>query len=174
MTYSPSHVTPAQAVEALADRIERVLPRARRLAELCGDAADMRGRRPPADPDRTGRRASASGPSRPTEDIALDDARRLVDDELSTARRHMTEATALLLGVVAALDRALAVWEGEPPVHEGAARARAGDAETAGDPRGMPDGSADDGRAGGVSPVARTPLANPGGGPGDAVALERS
>ncbi|WSC31826.1 hypothetical protein OG902_36835 [Streptomyces sp. NBC_01768] len=50
--------------------------------------------------------------SRPTEDAALDEARQLVNTELTTATTHLVKASAYIKGSVAALDRALSVWEG--------------------------------------------------------------
>ena len=51
------------------------------------------------------------GVTRPTEDIALDSARLGVREELRIAESHMIEAAARVVGVRAALDRALADWE---------------------------------------------------------------
>ncbi|MFE6498145.1 hypothetical protein [Streptomyces sp. NPDC057748] len=51
--------------------------------------------------------------SRPTEDAALDEARQLVNAELTTASAHLVKAVAYVKGSVAALDRALSVWEGK-------------------------------------------------------------
>ncbi|WP_459650224.1 DUF7169 domain-containing protein [Kitasatospora sp. Ki12] len=145
MTYSPTHVTPAQRVEDLAAALTRDLAEIPRLFELCDAVSDMRGRRPPADPDGTGRRASA-GPGRPTEDTALDEARQLVTDEQRAAVQHMVKAAAYVKGVRAALDRALSAWEGEPVEShdEGAASADGHDAGDPDEPPGLSDGTDDD------------------------------
>ena len=162
MTYSPSHVTPAQTVEALVAALTRDLANVRRLAELCDAVDGMRGRRPPADPDNIGRRGSV-GPGRPTEDIALDDARLLVIYELTTAVQHITKAAAYAKGTAAALDRALSLWEGEP-VAEGDESASAGHPEDHRVEGDVPHGADGDGGGSAVSRVGGGETGHPGGG----------
>jgi hypothetical protein len=168
MTYSPSHVTPAQRVEELAAKLVCDVADVLRLADLACSVADTRGQRPPVDPDNIGRRGSA-GPGRPTEDIALDDARLLVVHEQTTAVQHMIKAVAYVRGAAAALDRALSEWEGEPYVPEGARYAAGGNTATGGDEDGLPDRAHGDGGGAGIPLVDVSEAGGSGGGSGSRV-----
>ncbi|OSC76479.1 hypothetical protein B5180_01610 [Streptomyces sp. BF-3] len=99
----------------LVDGIRSDLAEMDRLLNIYDDAVTMPGRTPDVDADGTGRKAD-SGPSRPTERAALDEARTALQHELKTGIEHLTRARAYVLGTIAAMDRALTFWEGEEPV----------------------------------------------------------
>lgn len=115
MTYSLEHVKEVQLLTTLADAIRRDLTEMTHLLAAYDDAVTMPGRMPDVDVDGTGRKAT-TGPSRPTERTALDEARAALQHELDTGVEHLTRARAYVLGTTAAMDRALARWEGEEPV----------------------------------------------------------
>lgn len=115
MTYSLDHAKEVQHLTTLLDTLGRDLSEMRQMVSVCGDALDMPGRTPDVDADGTGRKAT-TGPSRPTERIALDDSRAALYRELNTGAQHVIYATAYVRGATAAMDRALARWEGEEPV----------------------------------------------------------
>lgn len=115
MTYSLEHVKEVQHLTTLVDALSRDLAGIRHLLNIYDDAVTMPGRTPDMDADGTGRKAD-SGPSRPTERVALDEARTALQHELDTGIEHLTRARAYVLGTTAAMDRALAFWEGEEPV----------------------------------------------------------
>lgn len=112
MTYSLDHVADDQRLTDRLDTLVREVDELRRLLDMCDAVSDMRGRRPAADPERAGRQAT-HGPSRPTEDLALDHARSLMKAQIPTGITYVTYAIAYVRGVNAAMDRALSVWEGE-------------------------------------------------------------
>ncbi|WP_418952697.1 DUF7169 domain-containing protein [Streptomyces alboviridis] len=114
VTYSLEHVKEVQHLTTLVDAISRDLTEIRHLLNVYDDAVTMPGRTPDVDADGTGRKAD-SGPSRPTERTALDEARVALQQELDTGVAHLTRARAYVLGTTAAMDRALALWEGEEP-----------------------------------------------------------
>jgi hypothetical protein len=64
------------------------------------------------DADGTGRQATR-GPSRPTEDLVLDERRTALQDELKMGAAWVPRAIAMVRGVTASMDRALSSWEGE-------------------------------------------------------------
>ncbi|WP_425841979.1 DUF7169 domain-containing protein [Streptomyces fractus] len=111
--------------------MERDLTECRQFVNAYGDAVTMPGRVPDVDADGTGRQAT-HGPSRPTEATALDERRAALQAELKTGVSQLPYAIAVVRGVTASMDRALARWEGEsvpdpvsggPPIdhHYGAA-----------------------------------------------------
>ncbi|MFI9123832.1 hypothetical protein ACIGW0_31325 [Streptomyces bikiniensis] len=116
MTYSPDQIAQGQRMIELADGLDRDLAEMRQLLAALGDAATMPGRVPDADADGTGRQATR-GPSRPTERIALDDRRLALLTEMHRGAVQLPYAVAVVRGIVASMDRALALWEGEEPVH---------------------------------------------------------
>lgn len=135
MTYSPNHVADGQHLTDLLDTLERDLIDLRQMVSIYDDAVTMPGRSPDVDPDGIGRRATA-GPSRPTENIALDGSRAELLEQLEIGISYTTYAMAYVRGATASMDRALARWEGEEvqepggcnertdgaPLHAGAAR----------------------------------------------------
>lgn len=120
MTYSPDHSTDGQQLAHLMGTLTSDLTEMRQLLSVAEEIHLLPGLRPDVDPDETGRRAT-SGPSRPTERAALDEARLLVDHELKTGTAHLIQAIALVRGTTAALDRAISRWEGEPVTTDGGA-----------------------------------------------------
>lgn len=115
MTYSPNHVADGHQLSHLVYVLTQDVKDLCRLVDICSDVADMPGRRPDVvDAERTGSQAT-TGPSRPTEDIALNSARLLLQSEISTSTAYMIHAITYVRGVTAALDRALSTWEGESP-----------------------------------------------------------
>ena len=113
MTYSFEHATEADHLMARLDMLDRAMSELRQMIAIYGDAMDLPGRRPAVDPERTGRQAT-HGPSRPTEDAALDEARTLMKAEQHQGTTYVTHAIACVRGATAGMDRALAFWEGEP------------------------------------------------------------
>lgn len=113
MTYILEHANEAHWLTKLLDTLEQDMSDLRQMVSVCGDALEMPGRRPDNDPERTGRQAT-HGPSRPTEDIALDEARALMRAQLKIGVTYVSHAVACVRGTTAGMDRALAVWEGEP------------------------------------------------------------
>lgn len=115
MTYSLGHAPDGQRLNDLLDTLLDDVSECRRLLVIYGDAMDLPGRRPAADPDRTGRQAT-HGPSRPTEDIALDGARASMWTAVERGVTRVARATALVRGTSAEMDRALGEWEGDMAV----------------------------------------------------------
>lgn len=111
MTYSLGHVRDDHRLIALLDTLDRDVSGIRRLLDILDDVMDLPGRRPPQDPDRTGRQAT-HGPSRPTEYVALDPARALLTAVVEQGVTRVARATALVRGTAVELDQALANWEG--------------------------------------------------------------
>lgn len=117
MTYSPDHIADGQRMIELADSLDQDLTELRQMIAAYSDAVDMPGRVPDVDADGTGRQAT-HGPSRPTERIALDERRLSLLEELHRGAAVLPYAVAHVRGIVASMDRALALWEGEEPVHD--------------------------------------------------------
>ncbi|WP_420716358.1 DUF7169 domain-containing protein [Streptomyces sp. H27-H1] len=111
VTYGFDH-TSGHPLSQLINRLQRAVDELRQLTAAYDDAKTARSRNPRAAPDETGRSATR-GPSRPTEDIALDSARQALHDELKIGAPYLAAATAYVLGVTASMDRALARWEGD-------------------------------------------------------------
>jgi hypothetical protein len=111
VTYGFDHAS-EQHLSQLIGRLQSALDELRQMAAAYEDATTARSRNPRAAPDETGRSATR-GPSRPTEDIALDDARQALHDELKIGAQYLPFAIAYVLGVTASMDRALCRWEGE-------------------------------------------------------------
>ncbi|WP_455907086.1 DUF7169 domain-containing protein [Streptomyces niveus] len=97
------------------DTLERDLTELRQMVTIFEDAATMPGRRRSATDADEGRRAT-KGPSRPTEDTALDDSRVALQEQMRTGTTYVTQAIALVRGVTASMDRALSQWEGEDEI----------------------------------------------------------
>lgn len=114
MTYSPGHTAGAQRVIDLLDTLEQDMSELRQLVIICGDVMDLPGRGPAADPDNTGRQAT-HGPSRPTEDTALDPGRALLREAVERGVTRVARSVALVRGTTAEIDRAFGTWEGELP-----------------------------------------------------------
>jgi hypothetical protein len=127
VTYSPQHVADGQRLTELLDTLERDLVELRQMVLICDDARTTPGRTR-ADVDGGDGRQAAYGPSRPTETIALDNARDRLKAEQLNGVTYIAHAVACVRGATAGLDRALAFWEGEEPTvkttyggsHEGA------------------------------------------------------
>lgn len=118
VTYSSDHVTDDQRLTALLDTLIQDVSELRHMLIIYGDVMDLPGRRPAADPDRTGRQATHV-PSRPTEDIALDESRQLLRLAVQTGVRSTARAIALVRGTSAEMDRALGKWEGDVSADHG-------------------------------------------------------
>lgn len=114
MTYSLGHVKDDQRLTALLDTLVQDVSELRQMLIIYGDAMDLPGRRPDVDPDRTGRQAT-HGPSRPTEDTALDGSRALMKAAVESGVTRVARAVALVRGSTAEMDRALITWEGGAP-----------------------------------------------------------
>lgn len=113
MTYSPDHVADGQKMADLLTALERDMGELRQLMAAYDDAVSMPGRRQSGvDADGTGRQAT-HGPSRPTEATALDECRIALHAELKNGASQLPYAVAVVRGVSASMDRALARWEGE-------------------------------------------------------------
>lgn len=115
MTYSPLTESSTLQPSHLAHKLITEASHLEQLLLMCDDVKDMRGLRSSGP---SGGRPSG-GVSRPTEDAALDEARQLVNHELATATAHLVNAVAYVKGSVAALDRALSVWEGRAQYGDG-------------------------------------------------------
>ncbi|MGW6949031.1 DUF7169 domain-containing protein [Streptomyces xanthophaeus] len=115
VTYGFDHAS-EQQLSQLVTRLQGAVDELRQMIAAVDDAKTARSRNPRTAPDETGRSATR-GPGRPTEDIALDDARQALHDELKIGAEYLPAAIAYVLGVTASMDRALARWEGEGPVH---------------------------------------------------------
>ncbi|MEV6684412.1 hypothetical protein AB0N28_03550 [Streptomyces sp. NPDC051130] len=115
VTYRFDHASEHQ-LSQLIERLQEALDELRQMSAAYSDATTARSRNPRSAPDETGRSATR-GPSRPTEDIALDDARQALHDELKIGARYLPAAIAYVLGVTASMDRALSRWEGEGALH---------------------------------------------------------
>ncbi|MEU8840278.1 hypothetical protein AB0D97_14255 [Streptomyces roseus] len=111
VTYSSEHAS-GQRLSQLISRLQEAADELRQMSAAYDDALTARGRFPTAGQDETGRSATR-GPSRPTEDIALDAARQALTEELKIGAEYLPTAIAYVLGVTASMDRALARWEGE-------------------------------------------------------------
>lgn len=96
----------------LLDALEREMTELRQFVTAYDDAVAMPGRVPDVDADGTGRQAT-HGPSRPTEATALDGRRVALQAELKIGASQLPYAVAIVRGVTASMDRALARWEGE-------------------------------------------------------------
>ncbi len=118
MTYSPDSVAQGrERLVSLLGALQRDTEELTRMVSVYDDAINMPGRVPEVD-DGTGRRAT-SGPTRPTERTALDESRQALTREFqSDAARMLPYAVAVVRGVIASMDRTLARWEGEEPVHD--------------------------------------------------------
>ncbi|GAA1064727.1 DUF7169 domain-containing protein [Streptomyces asiaticus] len=115
MTYSPNHATDGHQLSHLVTRLKDAVDELEQMVIACGDTLYLPSRRPHADPDGTGRQATRE-PSRPTEDTALDGARLRMHREHDIGTTYITHALAYVMGVTAALDRALSRWEGQAPL----------------------------------------------------------
>jgi hypothetical protein len=115
VTYLFDHAN-EHRLSQLINRLQEAIDELRQLSAAYDDATTARSRNPRTAPDETGRSATR-GPARPTEDIALDDARQALHDELKIGAHYVASATAYVLGVTASMDRALARWEGEEVVY---------------------------------------------------------
>lgn len=113
MTYSPDHAENAARMVCFLDALERAVTEIRQFVTAYGDAVTMPGRRRPGvDADGTGRQAT-HGPNRPTEDTAICERRGALQAELKNGADQLPYAIAVVRGVSASMDRALAHWEGE-------------------------------------------------------------
>lgn len=111
MTYSPDHVTDDHRLTDLLDTLIQDVSDLRQMLLIFGDAMELPRRRPPA--DRSGGRQATHGPSRPTEDLALDESRGQMRTAVAHGVTRIARATALVRGTTAEMDRALGEWEGE-------------------------------------------------------------
>ncbi|MFJ4768505.1 hypothetical protein ACIP88_05210 [Streptomyces uncialis] len=91
--------------------LERDLADLRQMVSVLDDALTSRARRPGLDDADGGRQVTHV--SRPTEALALDEARAVLHAELQNGARWLPYAIAAVRGVTASMDRALAEWEGE-------------------------------------------------------------
>lgn len=114
MTYSPNHVADGHQLSHLVARLRDAVDELDRMVYVCADTLNLPGMTPLSDPDGTGRQATR-GPSRPTEDTAMDPARIQMVAEHHIGTTYIIHAIAYVMGVTAALDRALSRWEGEAP-----------------------------------------------------------
>ncbi|MER7922131.1 hypothetical protein ABTY96_03170 [Streptomyces sp. NPDC096057] len=96
----------------LLDALIEAASEVRQFVNAYGDAQTMPGRVPDVDADGTGRLASRD-PGRPTERTALDERRQALTAELKSGAAQLPYAVAVVRGVSASMDRALARWEGE-------------------------------------------------------------
>jgi hypothetical protein len=93
--------------------LEQAVKELRQFVIAYDDAVTMPGRRRPGvDADGTGRQAT-HGPSRPVEALALDESRAELLAQLKSGAAQLPYAIAVVSGVSASMDRALARWEGE-------------------------------------------------------------
>ncbi|WP_435834271.1 DUF7169 domain-containing protein [Streptomyces chartreusis] len=104
-------------LDALTDAVREL----RQFVTAYDDAVTMPARRQ-AGVDADGGRQATHGPSRPTEACALDECRAALQAELKNGAGQLPYAVAVVLGVSASMDRALARWEGEEatPSQQGA------------------------------------------------------
>lgn len=112
MTYSPDHVADGQRLIEFVAALERGLIELRQMADVYDEAVTMPGRRR-SGVDADGGRQATHGPSRPTEVTALDGRRHALQSELKNGVMWLPRAIAIVQGVTASMDRALAQWEGE-------------------------------------------------------------
>lgn len=126
MTYSLAHAAD-EHLKALLDSLDQDMTELRKMVDVYGDVMDLRGRRPTADPDHTGRQAT-HGPSRPTEDTALDPARSVLTAAVGHGVTRVARAIALVRGTTAEMDRALGTWEGDTPTRARGVHGRTGGA----------------------------------------------
>jgi hypothetical protein len=104
---------------ALLGVLQQDMEEVRHLLTVYDDAVTMPGRRQPG-VDADGGRQATHGPSRPTEACALDERRTALHAELKIGALWLPRAIAIVRGVAASMDRALANWEGADPVPGGA------------------------------------------------------
>ncbi|MFJ3248369.1 hypothetical protein [Streptomyces sp. NPDC086782] len=95
---------------ALLDALQRDVDELRHFLIVYDDAVTMPGRRRLGVDAGGGRQA---GPNRPTETVALDERREALQRELNRGAAWVPRAIAIVRGVTASMDRALADWEGE-------------------------------------------------------------
>ncbi|WP_437109707.1 DUF7169 domain-containing protein [Streptomyces scopuliridis] len=112
VTYSSEHVAYGQRLTQYLDTLQRDLNELRQMVSVLDDALTVPGRHPGADGDGAGRQAT-HGPSRPTERLALDQARECLQRELNNGASYIRYAIAYVRGVTASMDRSLSQWEGE-------------------------------------------------------------
>lgn len=112
MTYSPDHVDSGQHLTDLVTALARDVAELRQFLTAYDDAVTMPGRRR-SGVDADGDRQATHGPSRPTEATALDERRADLQTELKNGALQLPYAIAVVRGVTASMDRALARWEGE-------------------------------------------------------------
>ncbi|WP_431312932.1 DUF7169 domain-containing protein [Streptomyces silvensis] len=113
VTYSPDHVAVGKQTEALLAALNDAISDLRQLVSALEDASTMPARVPDVDTD--GRHATRQ-PGRPTEKTALDELRAALRTELNSADAMLPRVIAIVRGLSASMDRALARWEGEEPV----------------------------------------------------------
>ncbi|WP_435865163.1 DUF7169 domain-containing protein [Streptomyces spectabilis] len=113
MTYSLDHIAAGKRTEALLTALNLATDDLRQLVSALGEASTMPSRMPDVDTD--GRHATRQ-PSRPTETTALDGKRAALCTELNSADATLPRVIAIVRGLSASMDRALARWEGEEPV----------------------------------------------------------
>ncbi|WP_420705681.1 DUF7169 domain-containing protein [Streptomyces sp. NRRL F-5630] len=118
MTYLSDPSTTEQRLSDLVTALQEAVDEVRQMVVIYSDAVHMPGLGPEQDPDGTGRKAT-TGPSRPTERTALDERRQALRDELNKGASQLPYAIAVVRGVAASMDRALACWEGEVPAISG-------------------------------------------------------
>jgi hypothetical protein len=112
VTYGSDHVADGRKLTELLNALERDLSEVRQLLAAYDDAVTMPGRRQ-SGVDADGGRQAAHGISRPTERVALDERRTALHAELKNGASRLPYAVAVVRGVSASMDRALARWEGE-------------------------------------------------------------
>jgi hypothetical protein len=115
VTYSPDHVADGQRLAQLLATLVSDVSDLSHMMSVCDEALTMPARRRVGVDEEGQGSPATSGPSRPTERIALDPARDRIKREQLNGTTYITHAIACVRGVTAALDRALAVWEGEEP-----------------------------------------------------------
>ena len=115
MTYSPDHVADGQRLIEFVAALDRGLIELRQMVSVYDEAVTMPGRRR-SGVDADGGRQATHGPSRPTEVVALDGRRHGLQEELKRGVLWLPRAIAIVQGVTASMDRALARWEGEDTV----------------------------------------------------------
>jgi hypothetical protein len=99
----------------LLDALQRDMDELSQFLNAYDDAIAMPGRRQ-SGMDADGGRQATHGPNRPTEATALDERRTALRAELKNGAAWLPRAVAIVRGVTASMDRALALWEGEETV----------------------------------------------------------